>query len=732
MSEIDLSVGVMTSDFLIGVDSFARDHVRRYQEFFAAVVAERGFPLHTASLWNALHFGWSLGDHKYLGAFEVTAAADGQPIPVGSFVEVATGQRILWAEVVYKEGRDPRIDPLGIVEPGASGARLGLARAREAAEVAEGLILDFEAFGPGLNETTEVAFARARRKGWLTADRHKEVRVRYTADQAGIDDLALFARHIMATYGDHLFDHLLLDYGRAVSSDDRWQLLLASLATVDELAAGAPNLRTFGLYHLDEASYQADLSRSGDHPLSGGTIRSIATGVIDPGPDRPARLAGWAGPRSASYRSVGALVREQFARHGLDPAEQALLNGPGYARLVLEANAEIAERIGPRGLIDGRVHARLDDEWQGGGVWRTVRYDGSAPVEARYGPLIALGLGYASTSGAVGIAAPTEVLEPEAAERASDRTWRVPLRYIDLFYGDLPLATEAIAMLPTEATRLIVDLRDGLGFAERKTHPLDRQRRLVRGIAWPATFMAGTIIGYSVGHGGALISLHSDPLTPPVVIEGRTHLFAFDEAVFRRDLRLDPLPPAALARARTLTDQINEVFRRRGRVTNDGSRALRTEEIIGAILGPEATSEASLPILLRLQAGDFEFRSPEYVWQAAISRRTSPRERTRILAARERGGGYERLLAPRMVPMHLRQYRLRHPGAEKIRTYSAKRVQYHMEHQLPPALPPGASWVEPYQLGPREPVDPANLIWDALTPPVAEGPSPRGDPSGPR
>lgn len=83
-----------------------------------------------------------------------------------------------------------------------------------------------------------------------------------------------------------------------------------------------------------------------------------------------------------------------------------------------------------------------------------------------------------------------------------------------------------------------------------------------------------------------------------------------------------------------------------------------------------------------------------------------------------------------MVPMHLRQYRLRHPGAEKIRTYSAKRVEYHMEHQLPPALPPGASWVEPYELGPREPVGPANLIWDALTPPVAEGTNPQGDPSG--
>lgn len=713
MAGLDLTNGgQFTTDLLTGIDRLPQNHRRAYEQYFLEVIRQRGFPLHTASLWNALYFGWSLERRCYLGrGFHLVPADSGQPQPVGSFVEVkVTGGRVAWAEVVYKEGRDPDlITELGEVAPEASGARMGLVRAVQEAAVHEALVLDFDAFGTGFADADRDDFARAQRKGRLTVDFHKEVDVRYPAVDAGEDDLTLFARYVFREYGQSLFDEFLRDEGAGVVADDRWQLLLGSLQTVHELVAKASDLRTFGAYHLDAAAYRARLAAGGDDPFGADAVRDVVDAIVQPPPARISRFADWSGgPARATYRSTGALVREYLNRHtDLDPAlrddEQEMLTGPAYARLALEVNLAVVDRIGDSGVIRGsRVHVRLDDEWQGGGIWRSVRFTDDPPPETRFGPLVALGLGYAESSDDMRQAsARVEHQEDLTAER-SDRWWRIPLRLVDLHHRDLPIDRAAIEMLPPDLTEVLVDFNDGKAGLRRR-RPVDRERRLVRMMPYSTALFPGIIVSYSVGFGGHLLSAKVSPLAVPVEIEGRTVGFEFNETILRREARLIPIDPKTMPRSRSVVDQINEVFRQRGRPTEDGGRALRSEEVIAALLGPEASPSVTLPIMLRLQTGDFSYRSPEWIWKPALSRRTSPREHVRIRAAREQNAGrIARILAPRMIPMGIRRFTKtggRQPSHEKRASYAMARTHFKAEHRLPENLGPNETWVKPFSLG---------------------------------
>ena len=126
--------------------------------------------------------------------------------------------------------------------------------------------------------------------------------------------------------------------------------------------------------------------------------------------------------------------------------------------------------------------------------------------------------------------------------------------------------------------------------------------------------------------------------------------------------------------------------------------------------------------MIALQAGEFEYRNPEYVWFPRISRRTSPRERVWILAARDRER-VERILAPRMVPMGICRYRTesgRMPSAEKLASYAAARRSNRAEGRLPDKLGPRETWVKPYPIGGEVPlVDALDLDVDAEGMPVA-------------
>lgn len=695
----ELRSGFFTTDVLLGIDALNAADRRSFQQFFTAVIRQRGFPLHTASLWNALYYGWSIDRRSYLGTgLRLALAADGRPIPVGAFVEVPLGgQRMAWAEVVYKEGRDERINELGIADPAASGSRAGLLRARQEATVREGLVLDFDAFGEGINDADDRAFARAQRRRLLTQEGHKELLASYPAADAGLDDLLAFARHVAEQQGRELFADLLRDGGALATDDERWELLLGSLHAVDELAQTADDLITFGHYHLDRATLASDRSAGGDAVFGAEAFEDVIRAATEPPAERHVRGFAWQGSGCAAYRSVGALVREYLDRHGRDRQEHALLAGPGYARLVLEVNASVAERIGERGLLRSHspIHVRLDDDWEGGGIWRAIRYDGDPPPESRLPALLPLGIGYAESSG---ITAPTIVQAPPPAER-TEFGWRVTLRAIDLHYRHLPLPSEAMELIPADQEKVIVEFSDGMRTQDPRLRPVVREHRVIGEMPYPITFVAGTIVAVTASFGGRRLAVRATPVSE-YELEGRPILFEINEHVFREELRLSPMSPAEGVRVRSLTERINEVFRRRGRPTDDGGRALRSEEVIAALVDQDANPAASLPILLTLQS-TFEFADGFYVWRPRLTRRTSPRERTTIVASRERTRErFERILAPRMVSMHLRQYVSgeRHPSQEKIDSYQWALDHYHMRGRLPDQLAADQTWVEPFPL----------------------------------
>ena len=143
---------------------------------------------------------------------------------------------------------------------------------------------------------------------------------------------------------------------------------------------------------------------------------------------------------------------------------------------------------------------------------------------------------------------------------------------------------------------------------------------------------------------------------------------------------------------------IAEAFRQRGRPTTDGGLALRGDEVVAALLGPDHDLGMSAPIVLRLQAGDYEFRAGEYVWFRRLSPRSSPRERVRLREARaDAEPRLRRILAPRMVPMIVRTYTGGRQG-RKHTTYAAALDHYHMKGRLPEILRPEQTWVQPYPL----------------------------------
>jgi len=700
-------MGVMTPELLWGVDYVPRDHQRSYQEFFLRLIRERGFPLHTASLWNALYFGWSFDTKGYLGrGLRLDLARSGKPIPVGTFVEVKLGQnRIALAEVIYKEGRDPGISDLGLVPPAASGARLGLQRVTQPTPVCEGLVLDFSAFGEGVNDADSVVLQRAQRKKLLTEDQHLEVQAVYEPEEAGADDLKLFAHYLLAQYRDSLFEADLRDGGTGVSLDERRQVLLNSLQAVEKLADDTPSLMGFGSFHADEATYRADRSAGGDTRFGAEAIDGVVSAVVRVQSRRTA-VTRFGNASSVHgdpiYKATAALVREHLGRDGLDLEERELLAGPSYARMVVESNLAIAEAIGDEGRGDGpNIYVRLDDEWQGGGVWRTLYREGDPPSDMRFPPLMALGRGYSDSCSPLVTPTPANVLAETPIER-SDRGWQVALTLLDLHHRDLRLPPDAMAMLPADAKDVIVDFDDGIRHLPRKIRPLDRERRLIKQMLYPAEFLPGVIVNYTVTHGSPVIFVRAELLAVPEQIEGRTVRHRYNDRVLRHELRLTPIEAPGGPNQRSLTEMIADVFRRRGRPTPDEGLALRTEEILAALLGIDITPDVSGPIVLRLQAGDYEYRAGEYVWFPRVSRRTSPRERIRLKEASARSASRLRdIVEPEQESMYVRTYTsVSGYQGHKHDTYQAALDKYRLRTRRPDKLLPNQTWV-PYELSRR-------------------------------
>lgn len=679
-----MQTGRFTSDLLLGAKHLSERERRELRDFFADVAEQRGFPLHTAVLWNVLYFGYDLKLGGYLGSSpHITEAVDGRPNPVGAFVDVPPETTPIYGEVIYKEQRDPSVDldGGGNIDAELSGRRAAIPATGCSVQVPEILVLDYDAFGNDFHGYGRTDFNRFIRKGWIDENLHRHVVATYEPDEP-TDDLSVFARYVLDTYGDDLFAEFSVGIGN-FSLEDRRDLLLTSLAAIDEIATASSRLMTVGDYHASRRSYQRTITADDDQVLGGRLFQAMARRVADV----PAK-------HRRCYTAVGAMIHD-LAQQVDDAEVGELIRGTRYARTVAHLNAAIADNAGTH---DG-VHLRLDDDGIFGGVWRAERLNGRAPAHTRVDPLVPLGLGYAEASGQREEAIGPPMVGPLIS--ADEAAWTLTLRQIDIDYGDLPLSAKSLSLLG-DAERTMLDIGVQGQKETRTNKPVDRDRHFVRDIQYPPEFFPGIRLQCGIAWNGNAVRVRAHRLAVPIEIEGMRLEFEFDEPTFRREMRLTPLPQSSFRGARSLADRIATVFRQRGRRTEDGAWALPAEDVIHALYGAEPMPEEARTVLIALGAMDLDFVNGEHIWRSRLTRRTSARERTRIRSARssESGKRLARRVETRLVGMHLRYLA---PGwkvsREKQATYQEALRKFKPGSRLKSQLPTGATWVKPFRIG---------------------------------
>ena len=115
------------------------------------------------------------------------------------------------------------------------------------------------------------------------------------------------------------------------------------------------------VYFFLGSDYRAKLADQ-DAVLGGGDLQTIARG-----------LARVPSGRACVYSTVGQRIVEMLEHGGLSAEEEALVRGGAYVTAVCHTNTYVADTLTSEqrsGVLSDGVHLRLDDDWQGGGVWR--------------------------------------------------------------------------------------------------------------------------------------------------------------------------------------------------------------------------------------------------------------------------------------------------------------------------------------------------------------------------
>ena len=690
-------------ELLLGIDALRPGDRRAIAAYLTDVVAQRGFPLHVGSLWNALYFEWDLDEHGYLAAGlnpdrvrATSFGATSEAGRVGGLGRLAAGAAEIWAEVVYKEGRHPDIGPDGVVPPRVSGAHAAIGGEPPHAEISEALILDFEAFGPAWNDPIHIA--RFERRGRLDEFGHVVMTACYDEGDAELDDAAYYARNLLR----HHRDGLLAEFVDPGASDEELAgALLVSLTTIAEIARGAAGLATFNGYFFAAADYSATSTDTGSESPAGADFFLAVYHALAVCPRG----------QTVDYAATGQRIRGYLERGGgLDEAERALITGPGWSRLVLYANHYVADRVAalPSGIessfAEGQFHLRRDDAWQAGGVWRTERVNGRIPDIARIPPLIALGLGADEASRAEGRAAFVAAPAPVAplTVDASSRSWTVTLSVADIDRGCLRIGDARWVMPHGDC-----QLRFKLGDASRPGTYLrnvlvayNARDRELSGIAWGFEVFPGIRLFCEALERGMTVRAYVRRLVPADTVDGQRLEFEYDPGYFGLARRRRRLCAAELRGVRSLRDLIARAFRERGEILASGARRFTATELVAVTVGLDA--EPSTIALVLRTVGEMDVDDDgegTLTWRPVVTVRTRASDVTLIgEAARQAVAVAHRWLRPRVIRMHPRH---RNPSPEKVAGYAAALREYGAWGRLKPELAPGYTWVKEYQAGGR-------------------------------
>lgn len=576
------------------------------------------------SLCNRLWLGWGVDGYANEAASalidsvegvvhnEPVLGADAEPgrelpgpqpaVALGAIARIDLGAVLSYAEVVYKEGAHRALDA-GWVPKWLAGAPAlsdtetppppGYAPERSVV-LRERLVVDFGCFGASFAPSGRQWANLLRRRRHVDAFGHLIVHARYEGD-ADADDLGFWARWVVAHHPRALEVAGVVGDAGAIGR---------GAARLAEALGACTEVRTFGPYLLHARHYER-----------------LAT--AEPDPDRYDRVArGLSHP----YR------REQHGWASMSERLRSETNGEmastAWRDHVVAASVRTLELLAdeaPTGDWNG-VHLRLDDSWQGGGLWRTEVLGAARPIALD--PAVALGLGWAEYSGeqvrvgllpiAVAPGAPwggeatdgldaadlmdaeelmdaglldadlaTELLDDarDGEVRATQLVWTLHVTGADITRARLRLARQATPFLRASLAaagqdRLLV-VFDHDGVEEFVQWSSLRAPDEHLSFEWPLDLRAGTTVEVAWSVGGLVVRAHSHLLAEPVYIDDVEFTHEFNEQV-----ALAALGHRTATQTLTLERLVRAVVRRHGEVFEDGRRCLTVREIVDGCFGP--------------------------------------------------------------------------------------------------------------------------------------------------
>ncbi len=607
-------------EMLLGFDALEPADADRLTRYLTALVTRRGV-IHTSVAFNAVYLGYDLSFGGYVGGpvdfdqFEqITFGETTTALPVGAMVNVASGADPLFAEVIYKEGAHSALGDDGDLPGWLSGAPAGSRgpgappEPQTAPVLTERLVVDFDAFGPAL-VASPARLDRLRRRGrWLDADGHVLLEAQYaSAEDAEAADTEFYARYLLTRGREQLLGGPLpMLLTEDAGEDQLAAAVRAALDTVAAALASIDTLRTWRGYAFPRSALGARLASHG--VLGGDDLAALAAAISRPGPVTRRRFA--APTRSVRYTAVGPLLR---TISGAAPQ----LAGLGYPAAVCHANTvtgDYARREGDDGVLPSGAHLRLDDGWQGGGVWRAS--DPPGP-HARIDPLIALGLGWIESQQPPAEPPPQPVAEPELTPidgvelpddldsgadllsvTDSHLSWTVTLRLAHTLTGVAALPDRIAEELET-AGLVGAKLRLRLAHEGYDLDPQDADQAVtvtrvgsrvrLTGIEWPLEFFPGIVLTFTWQRGAVVLWGRSTLLEAPVTIDSIEYEHRYDPAVLTRDTA-----PGCARRGDgdhgplTLRQRVLRAVRRAGHLDPDGIAVLRRDLLADLVYGRNA------------------------------------------------------------------------------------------------------------------------------------------------
>jgi hypothetical protein len=360
-------------------DELGTDELPAVLEFLVTAAAQRGGSLSVPVAWNCLALGYDLCSGQYstghLGweSLPVVALDDEiEMLPTGALAVLKTGRGQVPCEIVHREGNHPLLGPDGCCPAWLSGAPTGLdAVPRHLQDLPDGpivvperLVLDAFALGSERRQSLRRLAGR-----WLDAFGHLSVRTRYASPEiAEMQEARLYASYLL-TRQRPLLVAVLTGGGLRPAGSSGWtdvevaDALLASLSRVDDLLTLAGLVRW-----REQAVHPEHYERfaSGLLTLTPDDVRAFALSsakLVQAETGRRQRST------TTAHLAIGPFLRDRCGERAKDQ-----LTGPAYPTTLACAQAWLTEHLEATGRIvsfGGQpVHVRLDDAWQGGGIWR--------------------------------------------------------------------------------------------------------------------------------------------------------------------------------------------------------------------------------------------------------------------------------------------------------------------------------------------------------------------------